>query len=61
MAEKKRLLRFCMLIKRNPSMSVDEFNDYWTNTHGPIVKEWLQRHGVVKYTQVYFCLPSIIQ
>lgn len=52
MAENKRLIRFSMLIKRCPSLSEDEFQEYWTNTHGPIVKEWLARHGVIKYTQV---------
>ena len=52
MAEKQRLIRFSMLIKRRPDLSEDEFQHYWTNIHGPIVKEWLAKHGVIKYTQV---------
>lgn len=52
MAQKQRLVRFSMMIRRRPNMSEDEFQHYWTEMHGPIVKEWLARHGFIKYTQV---------
>ena len=33
-------------------MNIDEFNEYWTNTHAPKVSKWLAKHGVIRYTQV---------
>ena len=30
----------------------DGANRYWTYTHAPLIKVWLQRHGVHRYTQV---------
>lgn len=47
-----RLLPFTILCHRNPNMTEDDFHTHWTTRHGPLVREWLARHGVLKYTQV---------
>lgn len=31
------MLKVCELVHRRPGMSVEEFQDYWRHTHGPIV------------------------
>ena len=65
------MLRLDVLVKRNPSMTAEEFDEYiyytidrtstersdcadryWTYTHSNLIKGWLQRHGVYRYTQV---------
>lgn len=48
----ENLIRITVLAKRNPKLSESEFHTHWAEKHGPLVTSWLQRHGVVKYTQV---------
>lgn len=50
--EPQKLLRFTMLVHRVKGMSEDDFHEHWSNRHQAIVKEWLQKHGCVKYVQV---------
>jgi hypothetical protein len=52
MATKQRLVRFTILVKRNPALTEEEFHSYWTTKHVPQVQDWLTRHGILKYTQV---------
>ena len=52
------LLRVSLFFKRRPDISEKQFNDHWSNIHAPLTKEWLVRHGVVKYTQ-YHAPPSL--
>ena len=33
-------------------MSEAEFHEYWTHKHESVVKDWLIKHGCVKYVQV---------
>lgn len=54
-----RLVRLSMYVKRREGMNIDEFNAYWTNTHAPKVKQWLAKHGVVRYVQVSFMLSIV--
>ena len=35
------MIKIISYIRRNPAMSVDEFRDYWTNVHVPLVKSRL--------------------
>jgi hypothetical protein len=44
--------KFTMHLKRNPSLSEDDFHRHWSQVHVPIVNAWLARHGVVSYVQV---------
>jgi beta-galactosidase/beta-glucuronidase len=33
-------VRICLLIPRKKGMSEQEFHDYWSKIHGPLVREW---------------------
>ncbi|KAJ9499903.1 hypothetical protein H2202_004893 [Exophiala xenobiotica] len=35
MATKQRLVRFTILVKRNPALTEEEFHSYWTTKHVP--------------------------
>lgn len=52
MPEKERLLRLTMLCYRNPTMSEEEYHHHWTYDHTPLVRDWLAKYGVVRYSQV---------
>jgi len=60
MPEKERLIRISFLAHRNESMTEDEFNQYWTQKHAPLVSDWLAKYGVIKYTQVSIFTSSYI-
>ena len=44
-------LTFCL--RRKEGMSRDEFQHYWLNTHGPLVRERAEAIGAVRYQQVH--------
>jgi hypothetical protein len=46
------LFRITVFANRNPKLSEDEFHEHWVEKHAPLVSSWLQRHGIMKYTQV---------
>ncbi|KAI4209545.1 MAG: hypothetical protein LQ351_007536 [Letrouitia transgressa] len=48
---KERLLRLTILIYRKSTVTEDEFHKRWLTRQGPLVREWLARHGVLKYIQ----------
>lgn len=52
MADSKRLVRVSFMVRRKQGTSEEEFSKYWTEQHAPLVREWLAKYGVVKYTQV---------
>ncbi|KAL4905806.1 hypothetical protein BDW74DRAFT_177508 [Aspergillus multicolor] len=54
----KRLIRFDTYVKRHPSLSVEEFHHIWTNEHAQVLKTWLARHGVYRYT-LFHTPPSM--
>jgi hypothetical protein len=39
-------------IKRNISMSSEQFYDHWQNKHAPIVATWAKKHNALGYIQV---------
>ena len=47
-----KLIRVSVLSRRNPDMPEDDYHKYWADVHGPLVAHWLERYGIVKYTQV---------
>jgi hypothetical protein len=49
--KKERLLRFAMLVHRRARMSEDVFYEYWTKKRQSVVKDWLVKHGIVRYIQ----------
>ena len=46
------LLRVTVCVHRKPGTTEEEFNKYWAYKHGPLATDWLQRNGIIKYTQV---------
>jgi uncharacterized protein (TIGR02118 family) len=44
-------LTFCL--RRLPSLSVLEFQDYWLNNHGPLVRRLQPALGMVRYVQLH--------
>ncbi|KAF2743270.1 hypothetical protein M011DRAFT_471436 [Sporormia fimetaria CBS 119925] len=47
------LVRVSICVNRKPGMLEEEFHKYWAYKHGPLVRDWLQRSGVVKYVQYH--------
>ncbi|CAH0043415.1 unnamed protein product [Clonostachys solani] len=47
--------RVCSIafLKKNPSLTHDEFYRHWSQVHGPLVKPWMEKHGITGYTQVH--------
>ncbi|KAL3253401.1 hypothetical protein ABHI18_009513, partial [Aspergillus niger] len=63
MTTSKHLIRFDTYVKRHPSLTVEEFHQFcwhlhsfptvtstWTTSHAQLLKTWLARHGVYRYT-----------
>lgn len=55
--DKQRLVKVTILAYRKSGMSEEDFHYHWTTVHPPIVRNWLIRHGIVRYTQVS---PSLV-
>lgn len=49
----EKLIRITTLIPRKKGMSKSDFYKHWTTAHGPMVVDFMMRHGVVEYRQVY--------
>ena len=45
------MIKFIMCLTRHPSMSREEFKDYWLNKHGPFFMENADAMGAKKYIQ----------
>jgi len=54
MATKERVLKFMVMQHRNPHISEEEFHKYWTKKHAIVASAWLQRNGILRYTQVSY-------
>ena len=52
MATREKLLKFTVMQHRNPTITEEEFNRYWTQKHSVIAATWLQRNGILGYRQV---------
>jgi hypothetical protein len=52
MATKERVLKFTGMQHWNPDISEEEFNTYWTTKHAVVAAAWLQKNGILGYTQV---------
>jgi uncharacterized protein (TIGR02118 family) len=44
-------LTFCL--RRLPTLSLAEFQDYWLNKHGPLVRRLQPALGMVRYVQLH--------
>ncbi len=47
------MIRLEYLLRRKPGMSRDEFQDYWKNSHGPLVASFSTALGIQRYVQVH--------
>lgn len=39
-------------LKKRPDITHEEFYHHWEKIHGPLIKPWMEKHGVLSYTQV---------
>ncbi|KXJ87838.1 EthD domain-domain-containing protein [Microdochium bolleyi] len=49
----EKLIRITTLIPRKKGMSQDDFYKHWATVHGPMVIDFMMRHGVVEYRQYH--------
>ena len=47
------MIKIAFCLKKLPSLSDEDFHDYWFNTHGPLVKSVADQIGLVKYIQLH--------
>jgi uncharacterized protein (TIGR02118 family) len=45
------MIKMVMCVTRHPSMTREEFRDYWTNKHGPFFKSNADSIGAKRYVQ----------
>src|SRR5690348_3468572 len=51
--ERQRFVRVTILVKRNKSLSEDQFHEYWSTTHAQKASAHLAKYGVVSYKQYH--------
>jgi hypothetical protein len=47
------MLRLTFCLRRLPSLSLAEFQDYWLNSHGPLVRSLQPALRMVRYVQLH--------
>ena len=47
------MLKLTFCLRRLPSLSLEEFQDYWLNKHGPLVRSLQPALGMVRYVQLH--------
>jgi len=47
------LLKLTFCLRRKPGLSLAEFQDYWLNKHGPLVRRLQPALGMARYVQVH--------
>jgi uncharacterized protein (TIGR02118 family) len=47
------VIKFVYCLRRLPHLSLEEFQRYWRETHGPIVRERARVLGIKRYVQVH--------
>lgn len=52
-------LTFCL--RRLPSLSLEEFQDYWLNTHGPLVASHRKALRIQRYVQLHSRDPALAE
>jgi len=45
------MIKFVMCLTRHPSMTCEDFQDYWKNNHGPFFMKNAGKMGAKKYVQ----------
>jgi len=47
------MIRLVFLLRRKPDLSLEAFQDYWRNTHAPLVAKHQTSVGMLRYVQVH--------
>ena len=47
------MLKLTFCLRRLPGLTLPEFQDYWVNKHGPLVRRLQPALGMVRYVQVH--------
>lgn len=47
------MLKLTFCLRRKPGLSLAEFQDYWLNSHGPLVRRLQPALGMVRYVQLH--------
>ena len=47
------MLKLTFCLRRRPHLTLAEFQDYWLNQHGPLVRRLQPALGMVRYVQVH--------
>ena len=47
------MLKLTFCLRRLPALSLAEFQDYWLNKHGPLVRSLQPALGMVRYVQLH--------
>ncbi|CAN5165910.1 hypothetical protein BH10PSE6_BH10PSE6_26570 [soil metagenome] len=47
------MLKLTFCLRRRPGLTLAEFQDYWVNKHGPLVRRLQPALGMVRYVQVH--------
>jgi uncharacterized protein (TIGR02118 family) len=50
---RERVLKLTFCLRRKAGLSLAEFQDYWLNKHGPLVRRLQPALGMVRYVQVH--------
>ncbi|CAK7230238.1 hypothetical protein SBRCBS47491_007519 [Sporothrix bragantina] len=53
MSHTEKLIRITTLIPRKKGLTEAQFYKHWTEVHGPMVLDFMMRHGVVEYRQYH--------
>ncbi len=47
------MLKLTFCLRRQPRLTLAEFQDYWLNRHGPLVRRLQPALGMVRYVQLH--------
>ncbi len=53
------MIKLVYCLRRLPDISQEEFQRYWLETHGPLVRSWAQALRIQRYVQVHTLESSI--
>lgn len=55
------MIRLVFLLRRRPDLSLEKFQQYWREQHGPLVASHAQRLNILRYIQVHTLEESITE
>lgn len=52
-AERQRMFKLVYMLCRRPELTREQFQQYWLNTHGPLVRSYAEVLGIRRYVQTH--------